>query len=98
MAEEKKGKAKTSAKAKAAGPKVEEKEVKSEDLLDEVKKLIKEGNVQRIIVRKKDGKELLNLPVAVGIFALVFAPFAAVIAAVVGLAKEFTLVIERRAD
>jgi len=39
----------------------------------------------------------LNLPVAVGIFALVFAPFAAVIAAVVGMANEFTLVIERRA-
>ena len=93
MAQEKKGKAKTSAKARAAGPKVEE---KSEDLLDEVKKLIREGNVQRIIVRKRDGKELLNLPVAVGIFALVFAPFAAVIATVVGLANEFTLVIERR--
>lgn len=74
----------------------EERTVKSEDLLDEVKKLVKEGNVQRIIVRTKEGKELLNLPVAVGIFALVFAPFAAVIAAVVGMANEFTLVIERR--
>ena len=96
MAETKKPKA--GAKKAAEAPKTEERTVSSENLLDEVKKLVKEGNVQRIIVRTKEGKELLNLPVAVGIFALVFAPFAAVIAAVVGMANEFTLVIERRAD
>ncbi len=107
MAETKKPKAgsttkKASASSKKqeapkAQPKTEERTVKSENLLDEVKRLIKEGNVQRIIVKNKEGRELLNLPVAVGIFALVFAPFAAVIATIVGLANEFTLVIERRA-
>jgi hypothetical protein len=95
MAETKKPKA--GEKKASEAPKTEERTVSSENLLDEVKKLVKEGNVQRIIVRTKEGKELLNLPVAVGIFALVFAPFAAVIAAVVGMANEFTLVIERRA-
>jgi hypothetical protein len=98
MAQEKKGKAKTSAKAKAAGPKVEEKEVKSEDLLDEVKRLIKEGNVRRIIVKAKDGRELLNLPLTAGIIGLVLAPVVMAIGAIVGLAKEFTIVIERRED
>lgn len=81
-----------------ADPKTEERTVKSENLLDEIKRLIKEGNVQRIIVKNKEGKELLNLPVTAGLFALVFAPFAATVATIVGLANEFTIVIERRAD
>lgn len=98
MAEQKKGTGKSagSAKPKTSGPKTEEREVKSEDLLDEVKKLIKEGNVQRIIVKNKEGKELVNLPIAVGLFVVVIVPVLAVIATVVGLASEFTLVIERR--
>jgi hypothetical protein len=82
--------------APKTAPKTEEKEVKSEDLLDEVKRLLREGNVQRIVVKSKEGKELLDLPVAVGVIGLVFAPFAVAIAAIVGLAKEFTVVVERR--
>jgi hypothetical protein len=97
MAEQKKGSGKSAGSSKPkAGPKTEEREVKSEDLLDEVKKLIKEGNVQRIIVKNKEGKELLNLPIAAGLFVVIFLPIAALIATVVGLASEFTLVIERR--
>ena len=98
MAEQKKGSGKSTggAKPKSGSAKTEEREVKSEDLLDEVKKLIKEGNVQRIIVKNKEGKELVNLPIAAGLFVVIFVPIAAVIATVVGLASEFTLVIERR--
>ena len=95
MAEEKKAK---SASAKKAAPKTEEREVKSEDLLDELKKLVHEGNVRRIIVKAKDGRELLNFPLAAGIIGVVLLPFWAAVAAIVGLAKEFTVVVERRED
>ena len=77
-------------------PKTEEKQVKSEDLMEEIKRLVHEGNVRRIIVRNNEGKELLNFPLTAGIVGVLLAPFFAAVAAIVGLAKEFTIVIERR--
>ncbi len=44
------------------------------DILDSVKGLVKKGNVSRIIVRKKDGEKILNLPVNAGIIATILAP------------------------
>jgi len=35
---------------------------KSEDLIDKVKELVREGNVTKVVV-KKDGKTILNIPV-----------------------------------
>ena len=104
MAESKKGKpagpaAKAGAEKKEeprSAPKTEERDVKSEDLLEELKKLVHEGNVRRIIVRNKDGRELLNFPLSAGIVGVLLLPFWAAVAAIVGLAKEFTIVIERR--
>lgn len=44
------------------------------DIVDSVKGLVKKGNVSRIIVRKKDGEQILNLPVNAGIIATILAP------------------------
>ncbi len=44
------------------------------DILDSVKALVRKGNVSRIIVKKKDGEQILNLPVNAGIIATILAP------------------------
>ncbi|HXH61881.1 MAG TPA: DUF4342 domain-containing protein [Fimbriimonadaceae bacterium] len=90
-------KASASASAKK-DQKTEEKQVKSEDLLDEIKKIVHEGNVRRVIVRSKEGRELVNFPLTAGILGVMFLPLFAAVAAIVGLAKEFTVVIERHDD
>lgn len=78
--------------------KTEEFEATSDNLVDELKKIFREGNVRRVIVRAKDGRELLNFSLTVGLIGLIWAPLLLAVAGIVGLAKEFTIVIERRAD
>ncbi|MDR0570671.1 MAG: DUF4342 domain-containing protein [Clostridiales Family XIII bacterium] len=50
----------------------------SSQVIDRLKELIKKGNVSKIVI-KKDGEQVLNLPVNVGIVGTVLAPWAAVI-------------------
>ena len=96
MADAKKTTSKTTTSKKKV--KTEEFKVSSDNLVDELKKLVREGNVRRIIIRAKDGRELLNFSLTVGLIGLALAPFFIAIAAIVGLAKEFTIVVERHGD
>lgn len=96
MADAKKTTSKTTTAKKKV--KTEEFKVSSDNLVDELKKLVREGNVRRIIVRAKDGRELLNFSLTVGLIGLALAPLLLAVAAIVGLAKEFTIVVERRDD
>lgn len=73
----------------------EEFKVSGEDLLKKVKAIIKEGNVRRITVRNKDGKNLVELPLTVGVVGAVLAPMLAAVGAVAALVSECTLVVER---
>lgn len=110
MAETKKGSGSTKKKKTASGAKkkatgsgekkvkTEEYQATSENLADQLKKLLHEGNVRRVIVRAKDGRELLNVPLTVGVVGLYLAPLFVAVAAIVGLAKEFTIVVERKED
>lgn len=71
---------------------VEEIEVAGKDLVDQVKQLVEEGNVRRLIIYKSDGDVLMEVPltasVVVGSAMLVFAPlWAALGAAAAFLAK-----------
>jgi len=40
----------------------EESRVDTENLVSQVKELVNEGNVQRVIVRNEDGKKLFDVP------------------------------------
>jgi len=64
-------------------------------LLDKIKEIIKEGNVTRIIITDKHGKELLHFPLAAGIFGVILAPMLAAVGAVAALVTECTITVER---
>lgn len=76
----------------------EEFKVNGEDLLAKVKKLINEGNVRRIIIKNKDGKKLIELPLTIGVVGAVLAPVLAAVGAIAALVTECTLVVEREID
>ena len=63
---------------------------KGEALFDNLKKLIKKGNVARIQV-KKDGELILNVPVNAGLVGAVIAPIASVIAVVAAFGFKCTI-------
>lgn len=76
----------------------EEFKVNGEDLLAQVKKIINEGNVRRIIIKNKDGKKLIELPLTVGLVGAVIAPMLAAVGALAALVAECTIVVEREAE
>lgn len=78
--------------------KQEEFKVNGEDLMNKVKQLIREGNVRRIIIKNKDGKTLVELPVTIGVVGAVLAPFFAAVGTIAALATECTIVVVRDND
>jgi hypothetical protein len=63
-------------------------------LVDEVKRLIHEGNVRRVIVRQKD-RVVAEFPLTVGVVGALAAPAVAAIGALVALLADCRLDVER---
>jgi len=77
----------------------EEIEVTGQQLLNEINRLIAEGNVRKLNVKSADGEVFLSIPltggvVAGGIVALT-APWLAIIAGVAGLVTKLKLEVVR---
>lgn len=69
--------------------------VSADDVSKKVKDLIHEGNVRRIIVKDEHGKQLMEIPVTVGVVGVLLAPWLAALGVVAALATKCTLVVER---
>jgi hypothetical protein len=76
----------------------EEIKVASGKVKSTIKKIIREGNVRRVIVRNAEGRTLLDMPLTAGVAGAVLLPFWAALAGIVALAREFTIVVERDPD
>jgi Domain of unknown function (DUF4342) len=74
---------------------VEEIQVLGRDLVEKVKSLIHEGNVQRIIIKDTQGNTFLEIPVSVAAISVVLAPLLAAVGAISALVAKFTIVVER---
>lgn len=73
----------------------EEFKINGEQLVGKVKQLVKEGNVRRIIIKNKDGKTLVELPLTIGVVGAIFAPALAAVGAIAALVTECTVIVER---
>ena len=65
--------------------------VSGEELLKNVKKLIREGNVRRIIIKDEKGRKFLEIPVTVGVLGALAAPVFVAVGAVAAIASKFTI-------
>jgi hypothetical protein len=68
--------------------------VQGRQVVDEVKRLIHEGNVRRVVVRQKD-RVVAEFPLTVGVVGAVAAPVVAAIGALVALLADCRLDVER---
>lgn len=66
-----------------------------ENLLAKIKELIEEGNVRRITISEKSGKELMSFPLTIGVVGAVLAPVLAAVGALAALIGECTIAVER---
>jgi len=73
----------------------EEFKVTGEQLIKKVKGLIKEGNVRKISIQDKKGKELISFPLTLGVIGAVLAPVLAAVGAVAALVTECNISVER---
>ena len=76
--------------------KTEEYNVSSDDLVKTVKKLIHEGNVRRIIIKDEKGKNLLDMPVTIGVVGAIIAPWLAALGVIGALATNCKIVVEKK--
>jgi len=65
------------------------------NLLEKVKELIAEGNVRKITITDKSGKELASFPLTVGVVGALLMPVLAAIGAIAALVTECTITVER---
>jgi Domain of unknown function (DUF4342) len=72
--------------------------VKGEQLLKKIKELIEEGNVRKITIHDKAGKEMMSFPLTFGVVGAVFAPILAAVGAVAALVTECTISVEREEE
>ncbi len=69
--------------------------INGEQLLKKIKELIAEGNVRKITIKDKSGKELMTFPLTIGVVGAVFAPVLAAVGALAALVGECTIAVER---
>ncbi|WP_119080615.1 DUF4342 domain-containing protein [Chitinophaga alhagiae] len=66
-----------------------------ENLLKKVKEVIEEGNVRKITIHDKEGKEFMSFPLTIGVVGALLAPVLAAVGAVAAFIGECTITVER---
>jgi hypothetical protein len=73
----------------------EEFKVTGEALLSKVRELAHEGNVRRVIIRNEEGKNLIDIPLTMGVVGALLAPQLAAIGAIAALITHGTIAVEK---
>jgi hypothetical protein len=73
----------------------EELVVKGEEVVESVKKLIHEAGVRRIVIKYKDGRTILEIPLVLGLAGIALLPVWSALALIAALITECTILVER---
>jgi len=74
----------------------EEFKVEGEKILAKIKELIREGNIRKVIIKDKEGKTLMEIPMTFGVVGALIAPQLAAIGAIAALLTEATVIVEKQ--
>jgi hypothetical protein len=72
--------------------------IHGEALLKKVKELIAEGNVRKITITDKGGKEIMSFPLTIGVVGALLLPVLAAVGALAALIGECAITVEREGD
>lgn len=76
--------------------KTEEHKVSGDQLLKRVKEIVHEGNARKITIKSEAGKELLSIPLTLGVVGVALAPVFVAVGTIAALAGKYTIVVEKR--
>jgi hypothetical protein len=74
----------------------EEFKVEGEKVVAKIKELFHEGNIRKVIIKDKEGKTLVEIPMTFGVVGALIAPQLAAIGAIAALLTEATIVVEKQ--
>ena len=69
--------------------------VSGSSVMEEIRRIVHEGNVRRIIVRNSQGKRVIEFPLTVGVVGAVLLPVWAALAVVAAVATDASIEVER---
>ncbi|HEU5053249.1 MAG TPA: DUF4342 domain-containing protein [Hanamia sp.] len=72
--------------------------INGEHLLQKIKDLVAEGNVRRVTITDKSGKEIMSFPLTIGVVGAVLTPVLAAVGALAALIGECTIAVEREEE
>ena len=72
--------------------------VKGEEMVAKVKELVREGNVRRIIIKNEEGKQLIEIPLTIGVVGAILLPVWAAIGAIAALVTDCTIEVVKVDD
>jgi len=84
--------------AEGDGGRVDEFQLKGEEVVAKVKELVREGNVRRVTVSDSEGKTLLEIPLTVGVVGALLAPPLAALGAVAALLTDCKITVVRHEE
>ena len=70
--------------------------VSGEKVVEKVKKLIKEGNARRIIIKIEKSVEVVSFPLTFGVVGVIIAPILAAVGAAAALLTKCTIVVIKK--
>ena len=73
----------------------EEFEFSGDKLIAQIKELIHEGNIRRVIIKNEKGHALIDIPLTVGILGTLVAPQLAALGAIAALVTQGTIIVEK---
>ena len=76
----------------------EEFKVEGEKVVAKIKELIHEGNIRKVLIKDKEGKTLIEIPMTFGVVGVLIAPQLAAIGAIAALLTEATIMVEKQED
>jgi hypothetical protein len=71
--------------------------VEGGQLIEQIKRLVHEGNVRRIIIKQED-RTVAEFPLTIGVIGVVLAPVLVAVGALAALLTNCTIVVERFDD
>lgn len=72
-------------------------EARGNELLDQLKRILHEGNVRRVVIKQRE-RTVAEFPLTVGIVGTVAAPILAAVGALVALLADCSLEVERSGE
>lgn len=73
-------------------------QIDGDNLVAQIKEIVHEGNVRRIIIKSEEGDKLIEIPLTIGVVGALLLPAWAAVGALAAIVTKATIEVERVAE